>query len=102
MRDRFWEIVVTAAVGSYFIVGLVFVLFVSSAFSWTKNWLPNDKPRDANQRRLRAGSAWTQVFVRHPILFVLQVALWPLYLAWYLNYRDAKDETEQQDGSNAR
>jgi len=102
LRDRLWEILVTAAVGSYLIVGAIIVLFISVSFSWTKNWRSDVAQRDDEERNLRTVSAWTTVFLRFPVTFVLHVAIWPLYFAWYLDYLDAKDAEEENQRAAPR
>jgi hypothetical protein len=85
-------IIIVAALGAYFIVGLVVVLFL--IFRGPKMSLP---PRNGmlweekdNERNVWW---WLSVSGRtHPVGIVLHLLIWPLWFMSYLDSLDAEDE----------
>jgi hypothetical protein len=86
-------IIIVAALGAYFIVGLVVVLFLF--FRGPKMLSP---PRNGMlwEKKDHERNMWwwaSSLMSNHPIAFVLQLLIWPV---WFMSYLDSLDAEEEK------
>ena len=89
------EIIVVAALGSYFIVGFAVICFVISRRPKPPNrLLPRGmlwEPKDHAWATRRLFLMFTTF---HPVLIVLHVVVWPLWFMAYLDSIETEEENE--------
>jgi hypothetical protein len=85
-------IVVLAALGSYFIVGLAVVGFLFfRGPKWPRRGLPRGMLWEPKDHRRNTRWWFMALTSDHPLLIALHVVAWPL---WFMTYLDELDEEE--------
>ena len=86
-------IIIVAALGSYFIVGLAVVGFVFfRGPKWSDRPLPQGMVWEPKHHKRNTRWWFLALTNDHPLLIALHVLVWPL---WFLTYLDSIDEEEQ-------
>ena len=87
------EIIVVAAVGSYFIVGLVVICFLVSRRPKRPNRpLPRGMLWELKDHEWETRRWFLLLTTFHPLLIVLHVVAWPFWFMTYLDWIDAEEE----------
>jgi len=88
-------IIVMAALGSYFIVGLAVVLFVISRRPKRPDRpLPRGMLWESKDHEWNTRWWFLLVTFNHPLLIVLHVVFWPLWFMAYLDLIEAEEENK--------
>lgn len=91
--DDVLGIIIVAALGSYFIVGLVvygFVLFRGP--KWPDRPLPQGMLWEAKDHKWNTRWWFLSLTNKHPLLLALHIVVWPLWFIAYLDSIDAEEE----------
>jgi len=83
-----------AAAWAYLIIGFVVVFYVEFRYSWRRRqprdtfpWPRSENPQQGLKLFFHVGSF-------HPVLFFIQIALWPLWLLFLWTYQPDDDNEE--------
>lgn len=89
------EIVVVAALGSYFIVGALVICFLIFQRPKLSNRpLPRGMLWEPKDQEWAIRSWFLSLTAWHPLLFVLHLLVWPFWFMTYLDWLEAQEESE--------